>query len=331
MVHDEHKAIVIFEGDVYDTTDFKITHPGGPKYIDDNIGKDISQIFYDNDHSKIALRLLNETKIGTFQEQTNGNSTKNHLNGKERMKEIENEAWREIIDPAQGTIYQVMTKLNYDEYLNFVNDPKHLTRPGDIHRMFKTPFLDFFSRTPWYHIVWFWSPVVLYKIWQGFDHLSLIELVLYFLFGMFTWTFIEYSLHRFVFHMEIYIPDNRILRGIHFMFHGVHHAFPMDKDRLVFPIAMAIPLYFLIYYLLSLIYPKTGMDVIMGGVVWMYIFYDAGHYYFHHAQPIKAAEYRKKYHMYHHYKDPYKGFGISTSFWDIIFKTEIILPKKSVE
>ena len=38
MVEKENRAIVIFEGDVFDATDFKVTHPGGPKYIEDNIG-----------------------------------------------------------------------------------------------------------------------------------------------------------------------------------------------------------------------------------------------------------------------------------------------------
>ena len=152
LINKENRAIVIFEGEVYDATDFKVTHPGGSKYIDDNIGKDISQLFYDNDHSKIALRLLKETKIGSYQEQEKSHITISKMNRKERMKEIEDEKWREIINPAEGTIYQVMTKLSHDEYMNFINDPKHLTKPGDRHWMFKTPFLEFFSRTPWYYI-----------------------------------------------------------------------------------------------------------------------------------------------------------------------------------
>ena len=66
MVKQDHRAIVIFEGEVFDTTDFKITHPGGPKYIDDHIGEDITKLFYDNDHSRIARRLLKEINIGTY-------------------------------------------------------------------------------------------------------------------------------------------------------------------------------------------------------------------------------------------------------------------------
>jgi len=271
MVKKENRAIVIFEGSVYDCTNFKITHPGGPKYIDDNVGKDITQLFYDNDHSKIALRLLNETKIGILKGSEHANIDSKKVKDQSMMKEIEHEEWRKLIDPAEGTIYQVFTKLDKDAYMNFVNDPKHLTRPNDIHRMFKTPFLDFFSRTPWYHIACFWTPVMFYKLWQGSYELSVVPLVLSFILGLITWTFIEYSLHRFIFHMEIYIPDNRLLRTIHYIFHGVHHAFPMDRDRLVFPIAAAIPIYFIVIKLLSLVYPEVMVNTVMAGVVGMYM------------------------------------------------------------
>ena len=63
------------------------------------------------------------------------------------------------------------------------------------------------------------------------------------------------------------------------MFHGIHHAFPMDKDRLVFPIAMGIPIYFIVYFIFSCIYPKWGMDSIIAGTTFAYILYDTSHYY----------------------------------------------------
>jgi 4-hydroxysphinganine ceramide fatty acyl 2-hydroxylase len=48
----------------------------------------------------------------------------------------------------------------------------------------------------------------------------------------------EYFLHRFLFHSEDkWLPGSKGNFPIvaHFMFHGIHHAFPMDKLRLVFP------------------------------------------------------------------------------------------------
>lgn len=207
LVKNEGRAIVIFEGDVFDATDFKVTHPGGPKFIDDHIGEDITELFYDEEHTKIALRLLNEIKIGTLSKSADAQISNSTVHTHTRMKEIADEAWREKIDPKLGTVWQVYTKLDKDEYLNFINDPKHLTRPDDEHRMFQTPFFELFSRTPWYHIGLFWTPVTCYKTYQAWQENTPFELLLYLMLGVFVWTWLEYSLHRFIFHFEQYFPD----------------------------------------------------------------------------------------------------------------------------
>jgi len=48
------------------------------------------------------------------------------------------------------------------------------------------------------------------------------------LIGAFLFTLTEYLLHRFIFHADWYIPDNRVLRILHFVLHGVHHMLPND-------------------------------------------------------------------------------------------------------
>ena len=45
---------------------------------------------------------------------------------------------------------------------------------------------------------------------------------LVFLAGILLWTFLEYTLHRFLFHMEP-PKDSKILIGLHFVLHGQHH------------------------------------------------------------------------------------------------------------
>lgn len=326
MVKQDHRAIVIFEGEVFDTTDFKITHPGGPKYIDDHIGEDITKLFYDNDHSRIARRLLKEIKIGTYASTaTNGHSlTKNK---EYEAKEKEDKELREIIDPSRGTIYQVFTKFNREKYIEYVNDPKHITKPGDQMRMFDAPYLEIFSRTPWYVIPIVWVPVLIYNAMLAFENLNLMQVIICVILGMCLWTFLEYFLHRFIFHLELWIPDNRYLYTIHYVIHGVHHAFPMEKDRLVFPPVLGIPVYFLLYFVYGSFIPLFLCRGIAIGVIAAYIMYDLSHYYFHHEQPLAQLEYRKKYHMYHHYKDPNNGYGITTSFWDTVFGTEILFDK----
>src|SRR5205814_808468 len=53
----------------------------------------------------------------------------------------------------------------------------------------------------------------------------------YFL-GMFFWTFFEYIMHRFAFHLH---SDDPKVQRITYTTHGVHHEFPRDKDRLFMP------------------------------------------------------------------------------------------------
>lgn len=329
LVNEQNRAILVYEGDVYDATDFKVTHPGGPKYIDDFVGKDMTEAFYENEHTKIALRLLKEIKIGTLDSSTDKKISVSTNHSETRMKEIEDEAWRDLVDPAKGTVYQVFSKLNKEQYMKFINDPKHLTKPGDEHRMFQWDWIEVFSRTPWYYIGMFWGPVTLFKLWQSSFFCSPVEMLIYFLCGAFFWTFMEYTLHRFIFHMETYMPDNKFFIATHYMFHGVHHSFPMDKDRLVFPVVPAIIIYLGVYAMISSALPRFMWDATLAGIIGTYMLYDMGHYYLHHAQPLEVVQYRKKYHMYHHYKDPDNGYGITTSFWDIIFGTELDMSKKN--
>ena len=56
-----------------------------------------------------------------------------------------------------------------------------------------------------------------------------------FFFGNLVWTILEYTLHRFLFHVDYYLPDAPWALTLHFLLHGVHHYLPMDRLRLVMP------------------------------------------------------------------------------------------------
>lgn len=329
LIKEQNKAILIFEGKVYDATEFKETHPGGPKFIDDYIGKDITQEFYDAEHTKIALRRLNELKIGTYAQNNNELEVKPEVTNKQRMSEIDGEAWRDIIDPQIGTVYQIYKNLSREDYIKFINDPKHLTsKDNNYMRMFDNPILEFLSINNWYVVPMFWGPVMFYKLWQASHYLDIHEICMLFIAGYFLWSFFEYFIHRCVFHIETILPDHGLFLSLHYLIHGVHHAFPMQKSRLVSP-----PTLSLIYYIpmsWAVIY-FTSAEMTLAiepGATLAYMVYDLGHYYLHHYQPPQFLEYRKKYHMYHHYKDPDNGYGVTTSFWDKIFGTELDMTKK---
>ncbi len=134
------------------------------------------------------------------------------------------------MDLKRGILWQVYKKLNLKDYLEFIHDPKHMIDPPEA-ILFETNFLEFFTKTPWYVILLLWLPVVLYNLYYGFFDIdkNIPLLLISYFFGIFLWTFVEYVLHRFFFHLDEKLPDNHLMIMIHFLFHGIHHAFPMDK------------------------------------------------------------------------------------------------------
>ena len=186
--------------------------------------------------------------------------------------------------------------------------------------LFENNFLEMFTKTPWWAIPLIWTPLVFYFLYMAFQELILpMHLIIgLYLFGIFLWTFTEYILHRFVFHIDEKIPDFRFLRMVHFLLHGIHHAFPMDRNRLVFPPVAAYPLYRLIKFCVYVLFGNF-YSPILAGVLSGYIIYDLTHYFIHHTKPNNSF-YKglKSYHVLHHYKNPKLGFGVSNKIWLLV-------------
>jgi len=149
---------------------------------------------------------------------------------------------------------------------------------------------------------------------------------MYFAIGLAVWTATEYFLHRFIFH---YHPTSDWGKRIHFIFHGVHHDYPRDKKRLVMPPSASIPLATLFYFLFSLLFSKINLYAFFPGFLLGYLIYDMLHYAMHHYNFKSGIMKRiKQHHMLHHYQDPEKGFGVSSSLWDEVLFTKF---KKQTE
>jgi 4-hydroxysphinganine ceramide fatty acyl 2-hydroxylase len=140
------------------------------------------------------------------------------------------------------------------------------------------------------------------------------------------WTLAEYYLHRFFFHSEDYwLPNIPRIFAYHFMLHGIHHAFPMDRMRLVFPpLPGYVVHYVFIIIPMSWVIPENILYGMVAGELIGYVLYDMIHYYIHHATP-KDFYFKdlKRYHMLHHYKMGTTGFGVSNKLWDYVFGSEI--------
>lgn len=188
-------------------------------------------------------------------------------------------------------------------------------------RMFKSSFMDFFSRVPFYVPLILYIPFIGFLTYQSFFTYEVNWLVYIGLVagGIFFWTFAEYTLHRFLFHFH---PKSEIGKRIHFVAHGVHHDYPNDSMRLVMPPSLSLPLAALFYGAYYLIFGPALMNAFFAGFVIGYLCYDEFHYATHHANWQWGWFQRmKKHHMKHHYQNPDEGFGVSSSFWDRVFRT----------
>ena len=131
-------------------------------------------------------------------------------------------------------------------------------------RLFKSNFLEFFTHISPLAVILIWVPIVVLLLVLGANHQqsSFLVMVLGFLLGLFIWTLSEYLLHRFVFHFK---PKKAWQERIAFLFHGVHHAQPKVKTRLVMPPAVSIPLALIFLGIFYLIF-----DLLLNASQWLF-------------------------------------------------------------
>jgi dihydroceramide fatty acyl 2-hydroxylase len=190
--------------------------------------------------------------------------------------------------------------------------------------LFKSEFLNFFSRVhPAVPAVVF-VPVVIAMEWMGASRgYGARQLIALSLAGIGIWTLTEYWLHRLVFHWE---PDNAFGRRMHFIIHGIHHDHPNDKMRLVMPPSVSIPLAALFLLAFWGIFGSPAALPLFGGFIFGYLAYDYTHYYVHHFVPkSNLGKQLREQHMRHHFQDHRFGYGVSSPLWDVVFRT---LPRR---
>jgi len=187
--------------------------------------------------------------------------------------------------------------------------------------MFENDFMEFFSRVHPSVPVILYLPFVFYFLYTSSVNHSIqwLTIIGLFLSGLFSWTFVEYILHRFIFHFE---AKSEFGKKIHFIFHGVHHDYPSDSRRLVMPPSVSIPLAIIFFFLFQYTIGDRMVFPFFSGFLIGYLFYDISHYAIHHFNMhSKLWLAIKNHHMLHHYHDSNKGFGVSSPIWDLIFTT----------
>ncbi|KAI8901905.1 hypothetical protein BC833DRAFT_521659 [Globomyces pollinis-pini] len=307
--HTASSVWVVVAGKVYDVTEFMEDHPGGGEIILQFGGQDITKVLQDVNehlHSDLAYEMLTDYCIGLLE--TSSIKT---------TEKVEEKA--EFIDISKPMLAQLWNKnFSKDFYMQEVHKARHCKYSAPIFGN----FLEVFSLTYWWVIPLFWGPITAYFLMKCLEVCHFTVLFYALPLGVLIWTLVEYTLHRFLFHVDHLLPDHRVAIMIHFTMHGVHHFLPMDKNRLVLPPALGLFLGTPFWYLFEYFLP-TGVSqgALAGGII-AYVSYDLCHYFLHHGKPFNAyLKEMKTYHLDHHYKDPNLGFGITSKLWDIAFGT----------
>ncbi|HSM64487.1 MAG TPA: hypothetical protein VK833_11155, partial [Gillisia sp.] len=117
--------------------------------------------------------------------------------------------------------------------------------------LFSNPLLEKLSRTNAWLVILSLFILSLLVFIYGFAtvHLPWLIKTALFLFGFLFFTLTEYIIHRFLFHFQ---GDSNNKNWIMKM-HGIHHAHPTDKKRLTLPLAVAIGLSLIVFFVLWLL------------------------------------------------------------------------------
>ncbi|EEQ36550.1 hypothetical protein CLUG_00673 [Clavispora lusitaniae ATCC 42720] len=347
--------VTLYNRKVYNVTKFLDEHPGGDDLILEYAGKDITEIMGDaetHEHSESAYEMLEDGMLvgylATPEEERDLLNNRNKTPVEVKLtKEAEEQVdlyefhdelpaleklsiqtdfsddnkKHKFLDLNKPLLPQMLTStFDKDFYLDQVHRPRHY---GKGSAPLFGNFLEPVSLTPWWVVPVVWLPVNLYIFSIGFSGQSKITALSFWALGLFVWTLIEYCMHRFLFHLDGYLPNHRIFFTIHFLLHGVHHYLPMDKYRLVMPPTLFVVLAYPFYRLVFAVLPYYIACSAFAGGTLGYIMYDVTHYVLHHTRLPKYFHDLKTYHLEHHYKNYELGFGVTSRFWDVIFNTEI--------
>jgi dihydroceramide fatty acyl 2-hydroxylase len=186
-------------------------------------------------------------------------------------------------------------------------------------RMFDQAFLEWFTYVNPAVLPAVFIPIVAWLFWLGLRSGISIPLSLaWFAAGLGLWTLMEYLIHRFSFH---FAPRGRFGVILAYLIHGVHHAYPEDHRRWVTPPVISVPIAIGLYLTLR---PVLGLIVnpLSSGVALGYLAYDLTHYVIHRGRVTsRIGRFLRSHHMQHHYSTPERRFGVSSPFWDYVFRT----------
>jgi len=147
--------------------------------------------------------------------------------------------------------------------------------------------------------------------------------------GALLWTWVEYAMHRWLFHPRLGQDTPPWRRFALLMVHGHHHLVPDDPHRLVATPVQLASLVGLVYGVLAAVVGPPWSGPMLAGFLLAYLAYEALHFRAHHRRPRSGlSRWLAAHHLRHHAGDGTRGFGISTPLWDLILGTGASPPRR---
>jgi sterol desaturase/sphingolipid hydroxylase (fatty acid hydroxylase superfamily) len=149
-------------------------------------------------------------------------------------------------------------------------------------------------------------------LWEIFIlRTSLVLSVISFAAGLFSWSLLEYSFHRWVYHKGPTLAHAG---------HKVHHQSP--EVLIAMPWFIVTVLFLSLWYVFAYRLQLSFISGFMAGVLTGFVLYGLFHHVIHHHFNLKYSWYRKlrTQHFIHH-QFPAVNFGVTSRLWDHVFGT----------
>jgi len=220
------------------------------------------------------------------------------------------------VDLSKPLVFQVgHLGDRYDEWVH----QAIVTKKGP--RLFEWDWMEALTNTCWWVIPLIWLPVVVFAEREAIRNgVKPANIPLYMLGGLVIWTFLEYNLHRFLFHAK---TSTYWMNTLHYLLHGCHHKHPQDPYRLVFPPALNLVFTACILLPFTPFLEYRHVMALYGGGLLGYVCYDCTHFWVHFGVSTKVPIFYslRRYHLGHHFKSQNLGFGITSPSWDWVYGT----------
>jgi hypothetical protein len=169
----------------------------------------------------------------------------------------------------------------------------------------------------YFYTIWGLGGAVMAGLSSAFSITKILSLVMA---GIISWGFVEYGLHRFIFHHD---ARSQWGQRMVYQMHMSHHEFPKALDQLFSGLRTSAPIatiYFLLGWIILGHWQATAFLFL--GLIIGYFSYELLHYQAHHLAPKwRIFQYMKKYHMLHHHQSPKLRYGVTTPLFDLLFGT----------